>query len=145
MRIGLLGAGRIGRIHGRNIAAHPRATLAAVADADDASARATAMAAGATVKSVEAIIGAPDIDAVFVCTPTDTHADLIERAARTGEQAEASTRQANIAAGLPALREAEAKAAAALQRLIIAREALDREEARAKEDGNGHFTPTLFA
>jgi chromosome segregation protein len=54
-------------------------------------------------------------------------------AARTGEQAEASTRQANIAAGLPALREAEAKAAAALQRLIIARETLEREEARAKD------------
>src|ERR1700691_6293607 len=54
-------------------------------------------------------------------------------AARTGEQAEASTRQANIAAGLPTLREAEAKAAAALQRLIIARETLEREEARAKE------------
>ena len=54
-------------------------------------------------------------------------------AARTGEQAEASTKQANIAAGLPSLREAEAKAAAALQRLIIARETLEREEARAKE------------
>ncbi|MGA8614820.1 MAG: chromosome segregation protein SMC [Xanthobacteraceae bacterium] len=54
-------------------------------------------------------------------------------AARTGEQAEASTKQANIAAGLPTLRETEAKSAAALQRLIIARETLEREEARAKE------------
>ncbi len=54
-------------------------------------------------------------------------------AARTGEQAQASTRQAQIAAGLPALREAEARAAAGLQRLIVARETLDREEARAKD------------
>src|SRR5208282_5225610 len=54
-------------------------------------------------------------------------------AARTGEQAAATTRQTLVAAGLPALREAEAKAAAALQRLLIAREALEREEARAKE------------
>src|ERR1700726_2190691 len=54
-------------------------------------------------------------------------------AARTGEQTVANTRQTEVAAGLPALREAEAKAAAALQRLIIAREALEREEARAKE------------
>jgi chromosome segregation protein len=54
-------------------------------------------------------------------------------AARTGEQAQASTRQAQLAATLPALREAEAKAAAALQRLLIARETLEREEARAKE------------
>jgi chromosome segregation protein len=54
-------------------------------------------------------------------------------AARTGEQAQASTRQANAAAVLPALREAEAKAAAGLQRLLIARETLEREEARARE------------
>jgi chromosome segregation protein len=52
---------------------------------------------------------------------------------RTGEQAQASKRQANVTAGLPALRDAEAKAAAALQRLTLAREALEREEARAKE------------
>jgi chromosome segregation protein len=54
-------------------------------------------------------------------------------AARTGEQTLAATHQTQVASGLPALREAEAKAAAALQRLIIAREALEREEARAKE------------
>src|SRR3954471_21306703 len=53
-------------------------------------------------------------------------------AERTGAQAEASTRQANAAAGLPALRDAEARAAAALQRLVIARETLDQEETRAK-------------
>ncbi|HEX3937769.1 MAG TPA: chromosome segregation protein SMC [Xanthobacteraceae bacterium] len=54
-------------------------------------------------------------------------------AARTGEQAAASTRQAGVAATLPGLREAEAGAAAGLQRLIVARETLEREEARAKE------------
>src|SRR5215475_1280580 len=54
-------------------------------------------------------------------------------AERTGGQAEASKRQALAAAELPALREAEAKAAAALQRLVMARETLEREEARAKE------------
>ena len=54
-------------------------------------------------------------------------------AAQMSEQTQASTRQAQAAAALPALRETEAKAAAALQRLLIARETLDREEARAKE------------
>ena len=54
-------------------------------------------------------------------------------AQRTGEQAEASKRQALAAAALPALREAEARAAAALQRLTLARETLDQEEARASE------------
>ncbi|MDI3470823.1 MAG: Chromosome partition protein smc [Pseudolabrys sp.] len=54
-------------------------------------------------------------------------------AERTGAQTKASTRQANIAAGLPALREAEAKAAAALHRLNLAQQELEREEARARD------------
>ena len=53
-------------------------------------------------------------------------------AERTGAQADASKRQALAAAELPALREAEARAAAALQRLMMARETLEREETRAK-------------
>ncbi len=54
-------------------------------------------------------------------------------AVRTSEQTTAATRQANAASALPGLREAEAKAAAALQRLVIARNGLEREELRAKE------------
>ncbi len=53
-------------------------------------------------------------------------------AARTGEQAEASRRQLAAAAELPALRDVEVGAAAALQRFVIARETLEREETRAK-------------
>ncbi|MBI5263085.1 MAG: chromosome segregation protein SMC [Bradyrhizobium sp.] len=56
-----------------------------------------------------------------------------EMAERTREQAEAARIQAIRAAELPALREAEARAAAGLQRLTNARELLDREEQRAKE------------
>src|SRR5882724_3307727 len=54
-------------------------------------------------------------------------------AERTAAQAETATRQAVAAANLPALREGEAAAAAVLARLINARDALEREEARAKE------------
>jgi len=54
-------------------------------------------------------------------------------AERTGAQAEAAKRQALAAVALPELREAEAKAAAAAQRIVAARDALDREETRAKE------------
>jgi chromosome segregation protein len=54
-------------------------------------------------------------------------------AARTTDQTAATTRQTEVASALPALREAEAKAAAALQRLLVARDALEREETRAKE------------
>jgi len=85
MRIGLLGAGRIGRIHAGNIAAHARATLAAIADTDAAASHALATDVDTAVKTVEGIIDAPDIDAVFICTPTDTRANLIERTARGGK------------------------------------------------------------
>lgn len=56
-----------------------------------------------------------------------------EMAERTREQAEAARIQAVRASELPALREAEARAAAGLQRLTNAREILDREEERARE------------
>jgi chromosome segregation protein len=56
-----------------------------------------------------------------------------EMAERTREQAEAARVQAIRASELPALREAEARAAAGLQRLTSARETLDREETRAQE------------
>jgi chromosome segregation protein len=54
-------------------------------------------------------------------------------AERTGEQAEAAKRQALAAAALPQLREAEVAAAAGLNRLVLAREAIEREAARARE------------
>jgi len=56
-----------------------------------------------------------------------------ELAERTREQAESARIQADRASALPALREAEARAAAGLQRLTNARETLDREEQRAKD------------
>ena len=56
-----------------------------------------------------------------------------EMAEKTRAQAEAARIQAVRASELPALREAEARAAAGLQRLTNARETLDREEARAQE------------
>ncbi|MET0606855.1 MAG: chromosome segregation SMC family protein, partial [Beijerinckiaceae bacterium] len=52
---------------------------------------------------------------------------------RTGAQANAAQHQAIAAAALPALRDAEAAAAAGLQRLLLAREQLDAEERRARE------------
>jgi myo-inositol 2-dehydrogenase / D-chiro-inositol 1-dehydrogenase len=86
MRIGLLGAGRIGRIHARSAAAHKAATLAAVFDVDAKAAAAIAAETGASVVGgIPAIIEDKTIDAVLICTPTDTHADLIEQAAKAGK------------------------------------------------------------
>jgi myo-inositol 2-dehydrogenase/D-chiro-inositol 1-dehydrogenase len=84
LRFGLLGAGRIGKVHGRAVSGNPDARLVAVADAMPEAATALAAAHGAAVRTIEAIEAADDIDAVVICTPTDTHADLIERFARAG-------------------------------------------------------------
>ena len=83
--IALIGAGRIGRIHAANAAAHPGASLVAVCDADADAASGLAAAYGARVLSSEAAIAAPDVAAVMICSPTDTHADLIEACARAGK------------------------------------------------------------
>src|SRR6202140_4524580 len=69
-----------------------------------------------------------------VAETTHTHdLSVREMAERTREQAEAARIQAVRASELPALREAEARAAAGLQRLTNARETLDREEERARD------------
>ncbi len=60
-------------------------------------------------------------------------ADVREVAERTTHQAEAARLQAIAAHGLPNLRDAEARAGAALQRIVLARETLEAEEKRAEE------------
>ena len=85
MKVGLLGAGRIGRIHGLNVAQHKNAQLVAIADADAMAANALAAETGAKTSSIQAIIDDKDIDAVMICTPTDLHAELIEAAAQAGK------------------------------------------------------------
>jgi myo-inositol 2-dehydrogenase/D-chiro-inositol 1-dehydrogenase len=85
MQFGLLGAGRIGRIHGLNVAARGDARLVAVADASTEAASSLAQAAGAKVADAHAILGDAGIDAILICTPTDTHADLIEAAVTAGK------------------------------------------------------------
>ena len=81
MRIAVIGAGRIGQIHARNIAAHAGAALAGVADAVVDAAEALATACAAPVLTLDDAFRA---DAVFICAPTPTHADYIERAAAAG-------------------------------------------------------------
>ncbi|HZZ59990.1 MAG TPA: inositol 2-dehydrogenase [Roseiarcus sp.] len=82
MKFGLIGAGRIGKIHGGNIAARRDCRVVFVADADPGAAEALAAATGAKTAMVDEILGSNQVEAVAICSPTDTHADLIERAAR---------------------------------------------------------------
>jgi len=86
IRIAMLGAGRIGKIHARNIAANPRCRLVAVADPVAAAAGELAEGLGAEASTdPEATLARGDIDAVVIGTPTDTHVDLLRDAARRGK------------------------------------------------------------
>lgn len=85
LRLAVLGAGRIGQVHANAIAGTDGAQLVAVADAMPEVADSLAARHGGQVRSVEAVESSDDIDAVVVCTPTDMHADLIERFARAGK------------------------------------------------------------
>jgi len=67
------------------IAATPRIHLTAVADAFAEPAAELAAAHDAEVRTIDEIMASDDIDAVFITTPTDVHADLIEQAARAGK------------------------------------------------------------
>lgn len=85
VKFGLLGAGRIGKVHAKAITGDANAKLVAVADAFPATAQAIADQYGCDVRTIDAICAAKDIDAVVICTPTDTHADLIERFVKAGK------------------------------------------------------------
>lgn len=82
VKIGLLGMGRIGKIHFKDIQQHfPNATISAVADPfieEDLFKKQYANIFFS--KNSDDLFGRRDVDAVLICTPTSSHADLIERA-----------------------------------------------------------------
>ena len=85
VRLGLLGAGRIGKTHARSIAESEGARLAAVADPDEAAVAAVVQMTGTCAASVEEVLGDSAIEGILIATPTDLHADLIERVASAGK------------------------------------------------------------
>ena len=85
IRVALFGAGRIGTIHAEDMAAHPGSELALVVDEIPVAAERLAARFGARVASAEAVFADPRIDAVLIASPSDTHADLIERASAAGK------------------------------------------------------------
>lgn len=85
--LGVLGAGRIGQIHARNIATRiPGARLAALYDPRPGVAEELGGQLGGTNVhgSEEALLADPAVDAVVICSSTDTHARLVEAAAAAG-------------------------------------------------------------
>jgi len=79
------GAGRIGAIHAGNLVAHPDAHIGIVVDPDRAAAERLAAHYGAQVGSQTEALADPAINAVVIASSTDTHADLVEAAARAGK------------------------------------------------------------
>ncbi|MDQ4138196.1 MAG: inositol 2-dehydrogenase [Actinomycetota bacterium] len=84
MRISLIGAGRIGRIHARNIAAHPDAELTLIADPVPRAAESIAAPLGARA-STEVADAYADVDAVVICSPTPFHVEHIMGAVVAGK------------------------------------------------------------
>ena len=83
--IAVLGAGRIGRIHAASIAANPKARLVAIADPVAEAVGPLAASLGAEAMSDPvAAIARPDVDAVVIGTPTDTHIGLLLKAVELG-------------------------------------------------------------
>jgi myo-inositol 2-dehydrogenase/D-chiro-inositol 1-dehydrogenase len=77
-----IGAGRIGQIHAGNIALNPKARLKTVVDVNPQAAKALAERHGAAVGDAATALADPGVDAVLIASSTDTHASLVEAAAR---------------------------------------------------------------
>lgn len=87
LRIAAIGAGRLGAIHAENLARHvPGAALALVVDNDPEAARRAGERLGVPhAAAIEAALDDPTIEAVEICTASDSHAEGIAAAARAGK------------------------------------------------------------
>lgn len=88
LNFGLIGAGRIGKVHAETIAFRiPEAALMAVSDIDAEAADVVARCCGIprVAAGTAEIFADPAIDAVMICSSTNTHADLIIEAAQAGK------------------------------------------------------------
>jgi len=79
--IAVLGAGRIGRIHARNAAAHPRLGVKYVVDPAVEAAAALSQEIGASVAELDQVLEDQSVAGVIIATPTDTHLDYALTAA----------------------------------------------------------------
>ncbi|GKV65852.1 MULTISPECIES: inositol 2-dehydrogenase [unclassified Sporosarcina] len=85
--LGIIGAGRIGRLHAENIITNPNIKLKSISDIflDSMKDWAEELGIEQIVADYKDIIEDEEIDAVFVCSPTSTHAGIIKEAASKGK------------------------------------------------------------
>lgn len=85
INVGILGAGRIGKVHALSLKKIEGVNLTSVADPYLDEEWAKDFGIENRYKDVASIINDESIDAVYICTPTDSHADLIMQAAKKGK------------------------------------------------------------
>jgi len=88
LNIGIIGAGRIGKVHTETIAQNiGDANVAAIADTNVSEAKQLAGRFRVPIytKNYQDILNNPEINAVLICSPTNTHAQYIVEAAKTGK------------------------------------------------------------
>lgn len=144
--IGIVGAGRIGRVHAETIAFRlPEAELRAIADVNRQSAAEVAARCGIPRVAADAgeIFASPDIDAVLICSSTDTHASLVTRAAGAGKhifcEKPVDHSLARIDHALDAVRKAGVKLQVGFNRRFDANFARVRQAVASGEIGTPHM------
>ncbi len=88
MNVGVIGAGRIGKVHAENLAYRiPETKVGILADVNLTAAQETAARLGIprVTADYREIISAPEVEAVIICSATDTHTQIIIDAARAGK------------------------------------------------------------
>jgi len=88
LQVGIIGAGRIGRVHAESLAFRiPEANIVSITDLNRKAAEEVAARCGIKeiAESSEAVFADPRVDAVVICSSTDTHAGLIAQAAKAGK------------------------------------------------------------
>ena len=87
LKVGVIGLGRIGKVHLENLVYRtPNAQVVAVANpSSDAFDFAKNLGISNTYNNAEEVIHHKEIEAVFICSPTPTHAQMIKDAARVGK------------------------------------------------------------
>lgn len=88
LNVGIIGAGRIGQVHAKSITYHiPQAKIVAISDIYYEGAKRVAESLGIpnAYEDYHEILKNPEIDAVLICSSTDTHADIAVEAAEAGK------------------------------------------------------------
>ena len=118
LHVGIIGAGRIGRVHAETVAfGLPEAKLVSITDVNRDAALQVAERCGipAVAASSDEIFADPRVDAVLICSSTDTHAALVVEAARAGKHIFCEKQVALDLAKIDAALEAAAQARVKLQ------------------------------